>query len=108
MLIDILVAALLIIGTFFMVVAGIGIVRMPDVFLRLSATTKAATLGIVCMLGAAALYFGDVAVALRTLAIALFLIVTTPIAAHMIGRAASVRPGACLWEGTVLDERKPR
>ncbi len=106
MVTDIVVGALLVIGTFFMVVASIGIMRMPDVFLRLSATTKAATLGLLCMLGAAAIFFGDTAIALRTLAIALFLIFTTPIAAHMIGRAASSDKNSYLWEGTVVDERQ--
>jgi multicomponent Na+:H+ antiporter subunit G len=106
MLTTILVALLLISGTFFIVVASIGVIRMPDVFLRLSATSKAATLGILCMLGGAAVYFGDIDIVLRTLAIAVFLTITTPIAAHMIGRAALSDKDTVLWEGTIINERK--
>lgn len=108
LLIEVLVVGLLLVGTLFIVVAGIGLVRMPDVFLRMSATTKASTLGIVCVIAASVLYFGDAAIALRGLAIALFLTLTTPIAAHMVGRAASADPAVCVWEGTVVDERERR
>lgn len=102
----VLTALLLIVGTLFMLIAAVGVVRMPDLFLRMSAAAKAATFGIVCVLGGAALHFGDPVIALRTLAIALFLYLTTPIATHMIGRAASADPHVRLWEGTVVDERQ--
>ena len=42
---DIISLALLVVGTFLMVLAGIGIIRMPDLFLRMSTATKASTLG---------------------------------------------------------------
>lgn len=100
-------ALLLVVGTLFMLIAAIGLVRMPDLFLRMSAATKAATLGILCVLGGVALHFGDVVVVLRAVAIALFLSLTAPVAAHMIGRAASADPKVRLWEGTVVDERPP-
>ncbi|GAB4462075.1 MAG: hypothetical protein Kow0031_40840 [Anaerolineae bacterium] len=47
---DIISAILLSLGAFFMLVAGVGLVRMPDLFLRMSASTKAATLGVGCTL----------------------------------------------------------
>jgi multicomponent Na+:H+ antiporter subunit G len=105
--VGLLTMVLLVVGTLFMFIAAIGLVRMPDLFLRMSAATKASTLGILCMLGAAALHFGDMVIALRVLAIAGFLYLTAPIAAHMIGRAASADPKVTLWEGTVVDERPP-
>jgi multicomponent Na+:H+ antiporter subunit G len=106
--VGVLTVVLLVVGTLFMLIAAIGLVRMPDLFLRMSAATKASTLGILCMLCATALHFGDMVIALRVLAIASFLYLTAPIAAHMIGRAASADPKVSLWEETVVDERPPR
>lgn len=99
----ILVATLLLLGSLFVLAAGLGIFRMPDVLIRMHASTKAGTLGAGLILGAVAVHFGD----LTTVSIAgltiLFLLVTAPVAAHMIGRAA-YRTGVPLWERMVLDE----
>lgn len=92
-------------GALFILLAAIGFVRMPDFFLRVSVTTKAATLGIGLILGGAALYFSEVSVVSRVFAIILFLILTAPVAAHMIGRT-SYFIGTALWEGTGIDELK--
>lgn len=103
----VLIIALLLVGTFFMFVAGLGVLRMPDVLLRMASTTKAVTLGAGCMLGAAALYFDDLGITTRALAAIVFLIVTAPVAAHMIARAAYVAR-APLWEGMIVDELRGR
>jgi multicomponent Na+:H+ antiporter subunit G len=96
------------IGTFFMCVAGIGIVKMPDLFLRMSATTKAATLGAGFMLLGAAVHFhDDFGAVSRMLATIIFLLSTAPVAAHMIARAA-YRNDVPLWEGTLHDELRGR
>lgn len=102
---DIFVMILSGIGALFILLAAIGFVRMPDFFLRVSVTTKAATLGIGLILGAAALYFSEVSVVSRVFAIILFLLLTAPVAAHMIGRTAYFI-GTKLWEETVIDELK--
>jgi multicomponent Na+:H+ antiporter subunit G len=94
-------------GALFILLAAIGFVRMPDFYLRLSVTTKAATLGIGLILGSAALYFYEVSVVSRVLAIILFLLLTAPVAAHMIGRT-SYFIGTKLWKGSVLDELEGR
>ncbi|MDZ7343052.1 MAG: monovalent cation/H(+) antiporter subunit G [candidate division KSB1 bacterium] len=96
-------AALIIIGTIFTVLAAIGILRMPDVFQRLSTATKAATLGVGSLLLAAAVHFDNLGTTTRALATIFFLILTAPIAAHIIGRAAYFI-GTPLWEGTICDE----
>lgn len=98
---------LMLIGVFFMMVAAIGVLRMPDTFLRMSASTKAATLGVGGVLLAVALHFNEIGIAARAIAIIVFVLLTAPIAAHMIGRAAYRRDGV-LWSGTVLDELKDR
>ena len=92
-------------GVAFLVVAGVGIIRLPDIYCRGSATTKAATLGVGFMLAATAVYFGDLQVTTRAIATGAFLLLTAPVAAHMIARAAYFR-GTDLWPGTVKDELK--
>ncbi len=97
-------ALLMLISTFFFIVSGIGLVRMPDLYMRMSATSKAATLGAACAFLAGALYFYDnLSVALRVFAGILFIFATAPIGAHMIGRASYAR-GVAVWEGAVIDE----
>lgn len=95
-MIDWLMAAMVVLGGFFCFVAGLGILRLPDVLIRMHASTKAGTLGAGLILGAGAVYFGDGATITRALAAILFLLLTAPVAAHMIGRAA-FRDGVPLW-----------
>lgn len=105
-MVDLAVAALLLLGGGFILVAGLGLLRMPDVFIRMHASTKAGTLGIGLMLVATALRFGDPAIVARALLIALFVLLTAPVAAHLIARAA-YRAGTPLWAGSVIDELRP-
>jgi multicomponent Na+:H+ antiporter subunit G len=98
-----LAAVLLVSGSALLLIAAVGLVRMPDVFLRMSATSKASSLGAGCVLGAAAVSAGDLGTAARAIACVGFLLATAPVAAHMIGRAAYLS-GAPLWEGTQYDE----
>jgi multicomponent Na+:H+ antiporter subunit G len=56
------------IGVAFMLKAAIGVVRMPNLFMRLHCSTKSATLGVSCVMLGAALHFGAVEVWARTLA----------------------------------------
>ena len=100
---DVLSLVLFLVGTFFMVLAGIGLLRMPDLFLRMSASTKASTLGAGFILLAAALYFEDLGTTSRALATIVFIFLTAPVAAHRIGRAAYFN-GVPLWEGTKRDD----
>jgi multicomponent Na+:H+ antiporter subunit G len=100
---DTLSAALMIIGATFMLLAGVGIVRMPDLFTRMQTTTKAATLGIGCMLTSSAIYFGKLEITARALAVIVFVFLTAPVAAHMIARAAYFI-GVPLWKGTIRDD----
>ena len=101
-------AGLMLTGAFFMFVSGVGIVRMPDLYMRMSATTKSATIGVSCMLLSAAFYFADdLSSAARILAIIVFLFLTAPVAAHMIGRAGYYS-GSELWEHTGKDELEIR
>jgi len=97
------VAALLLLGAAFSLLAAIGVVRMPDLFTRMQTTTKAASLGAGFILVAVAVHFANVAVTTRAVAAVAFVLLTAPVAAHMIGRAAYV-VGVPLWEGSVADQ----
>ena len=72
-------------------IASIGLVRLPDVLTRMHASTKAGTLASSLILVAVALNFGEPSVTVKCVAAVLFLVLTAPLAAHMIGRA-SVEP----------------
>jgi len=100
---EILISFLLVIGSFFMFVAGLGMLRMPDLFLRMSCSTKAATIGVGTLLFVLALYFANLGVATRALATICFIFLTAPVGAHRIGRIAYL-VGVPLWEGTIKDE----
>lgn len=96
-------AVLLLVGSIFVLLAAVGLLRMEDVFLRMQATAKASTLGMGCLLVAAAIQLTDVASIMRLAAIAAFVTITSPIAAHLVGRA-SLRMRAPIWKGTVVNE----
>ncbi len=88
MLIDVLSAIFLVAGGFFCFVAGIGIVRLGDIFIRMHASTKAGTLGIALIAVAMMLHARSVLEVLEPLFVFLFMILTIPIGSHLIGRAA--------------------
>jgi len=97
------IVLLLSIGVFFNLVAGLGLLRMPDLYMRVSATAKAATLGVGCLLGAAAIHFGELGVSSRAVATIVFIFFTAPVAGHMIGRAGYIA-GVPLWEKNLTDQ----
>ncbi|HSK29730.1 MAG TPA: monovalent cation/H(+) antiporter subunit G [Candidatus Limnocylindria bacterium] len=100
---DFLSGALLLVGAGFLLLASIGILRMPDLFNRMQTASKAATLGISCILLAVALRMEDPGLALRCVLTIVFFFLTAPVAAHIIGRAAYF-VGVPLWKGTIADE----
>jgi multicomponent Na+:H+ antiporter subunit G len=97
-------AALFIAGAIFGLLAGIGVLRMPDVFTRMQASTKASTLGLGCSLAGVALRNPELSFVVRAASIGAFMLLTSAVAAHVIARAAA-RSGAPIWEGTIADER---
>jgi multicomponent Na+:H+ antiporter subunit G len=102
---DLLTAIMWIAGSAFALLASLGVLRMPDVFTRMQASTKASTLGLGCLLLGTALQLGDVASFIRVVSIGAFVLLTTPVAGHVVARA-SYLADVPLWEGTVLDERR--
>ena len=81
--------ALILAGLFVLTVAVYGLVWMPDLYTRLHAASKGALLGVLPILIAATL-LGDPAIGARAVLLAVFLVLTTPVATHAIGRGAYV------------------
>lgn len=100
---ELAIMILISLGTLFILLAAVGILRMPDLFLRISVTTKAATLGVGMILIGMTLYFSDVSIGTRAIAIILFLLLTAPIGAHLIGRS-SYFVGVPLWKKSLMDD----
>lgn len=103
-LIEALTSLLILIGVFFSVVGTLGILRMPDVYNRIHALSKASSLGVVSILLASSLHFltHSSAFSMKELAILVFLYLSNPVGAHAILRAAYL-VGVPLWERTVGD-----
>ena len=100
---EVLVCVLMAFGTLAVLVAAIGLLRMPDLFARMQASSKAATLGAILILAASSLFFTDISVAVQTLLIAVFLAITLPVGTHVIARAAH-RAGARMADPGARDE----
>ncbi len=105
--VDILCGVLILLGTGLSLLAAVGVLRFPDVYSRMHAATKAGTLGAGVVIAAMAIHDGQLDVVLRALAGIYFLIVTAPIAAHLLGRAA-YSAGIPLWHKTAFDDLKDR
>ena len=97
---------LIIIGAAFVLVASLGLIRLPDVYSRMHAASKAGTLGSGVMLLALAMVAEDQATVTRALAGILFFLLTAPVSAHLLAKAAYAA-GYRLWEHSVLDQMVP-
>ncbi|WP_437603142.1 monovalent cation/H(+) antiporter subunit G [Sorangium sp. So ce590] len=89
-------------GTFFMFVASLGVLRLPDFYARIHAPTKAATLGLAFLLAALALHFRELASVTKAALALLFVGMTAPVGAHIVARAA-YRSGVRA-PGTLVDD----
>jgi multicomponent Na+:H+ antiporter subunit G len=94
-------------GSLFVLLAAVGLLRMPDLFTRMHPSSKAATLGTVLILIGTALHFGNGAISVRAVLICLFLFLTAPVASHIIARAGFLS-GVPLAEETAIDELSGR
>lgn len=99
---EIIAAFLLLAGSGIVLIAAVGVLRLPDAFLRMHAATKSGVVGAGTVLVGAAVAFGSLEAWLTVLLALACLLLTTPIASHLLGRAAYVS-GAPLWHGTVVD-----
>lgn len=95
--------ALLLVGTAFDLVGCIGLVRLPDVYNRLQAATKCVTLGTCMLLLGTVVLVDCAACSVKAILCLLFILITSPTAAHALARGAKVS-GVPLWEGSVVDQ----
>lgn len=97
---------LALVGATFSFLAGVGVLRMPDTMTRMHAATKVSAFGSGMALFAAAAHFGDPAMAARSLAAIALILLSTPVAAHLLARAAW-RTRVPFWERTFGTELRP-
>jgi multicomponent Na+:H+ antiporter subunit G len=102
-MIDVLSGVMMLTGALLALIAGIGLQRFDDVFARMHAATKPATLGLALVLGGAALRLPDSGDVAKLLLVIVLQLATAPVGSHLIGRAA-YRAGTELGENTSVDE----
>ncbi|WP_122090248.1 monovalent cation/H(+) antiporter subunit G [Halalkalicoccus subterraneus] len=100
---SVLIVALIVVGCFFLTVGTIGLLRFPNVYNRMHATSKPTTLGTAAIFFAAFVEFGPGNAGLTSLLGIFFLFLTVPTGAHMIARAAQ-RMGVPFMEGVTWPE----
>jgi multicomponent Na+:H+ antiporter subunit G len=100
---DALAAACLVVGALLTLIAAIGILRFPDVLTRMHSATKPQVLGLLLIVAGLGLRLRDPSTIGLLAMVALFQLITTPVASHMVGRA-SFRAGQVRRDLLVVDE----
>lgn len=100
---DLFATAAIVSGAALGFLSAVGVLRMPDVYMRLQVASKASSLGIALLMVGVAIHFDAISVTIRALLVVVFLFLTAPVGAHIIGRAAYLA-GAPLSTETELDE----
>lgn len=103
LVLDVASGALLLTGTALTVTAVVGLYRLPDVYARMHAATKPATLGIALCLTGAMLQVDDLSIVTKLVLAVVFQLATAPVSGHLLGRAAH-DDGAPQSPHTVVDE----
>jgi len=99
---NILGMALIALGLVFDLFGCLGLLRLPDVYSRLQAATKCVTLGTCSILFGTFLMLGFSAGGIKALLCIFFILLTTPVSAHVLSRGAHIS-GIKLWKGSVID-----
>ena len=86
--VDVITAALMLVGSALALIAAVGLFRMPDAYGRIHVATKPATLAVVCTVGAAVLQVPGLSDTTKLLLAVALQFWTSPVSSHMIGRAA--------------------
>jgi multicomponent Na+:H+ antiporter subunit G len=104
--VEILSSFFIIAGVIFIVISSVGLLRLPDFYIRISVVTKAITLGISLILIGIGIFFNDLVMVTKVMVIICFMMITAPVSAHIIARAA-VRNKVPFWGKTLLKEFQP-
>jgi len=100
---DIFSATFILAGSVFMLIASIGMIKFPDFYIRNSASTKAVVLGVLLILLGVGIHYNDTMVFIEIFAILFFIFLISPLAAHIVSRAAVITDIA-FWDKTNLTE----
>ena len=84
-----IVFALLILGALFTLISVIGLLRLPDLFMRMHATTKTTSIGIILLIAAVIIAQPDIATIIKGILIIIFTFLTVPLGSHMISKAGN-------------------
>ena len=103
MILEVIGGAMMLVGAVLALIAGLGLQRFPDVFARMHAATKPATLGLALVLGGAALLVDDLGSRTKLLLVIALQFVTAPVGSHLVGRA-TYRAHTELSSETSVDE----
>lgn len=87
-MLDIIISIFIFLGAFFILVAAIGLIRLPDLMTRIHAATKATSFGLLLILVGIGLYFGSFAIILKAFLLVCFIYLTAPLAASVIAKTA--------------------
>jgi len=102
-IIDFIAAGVLFVGLAFMFFGAVGIIRLPDCYSKMHASSKCTTLGLTGMLLAACLHMADTIVVSKAAVTIVFTFVAMPIGSHLLAKAAH-HVGVPLWSRTIADE----
>jgi multicomponent Na+:H+ antiporter subunit G len=101
--VTLLVALVMVVGACFSLLAALGLIRFPDLYTRMHAASKAGTVGSGLLLFAASLHSLDLAIFVRALAAFVFFMLTAPISAHLLAKAAH-QAGYRMSKLSVIDQ----
>ena len=104
---NIFAAILILVGSGFALTASIGLIRLPDLYTRMHAASKAGTLGSCVMLIALAVYSDELSITTRALGGVVFFLLTAPVSSHLLAKTAHAS-GLSLWAGSVVDDYAAR
>jgi multicomponent Na+:H+ antiporter subunit G len=107
MIIEWITAILILAGSFFMLVAAIGILRLQDIYLRMHAATKAPSLGAFLLIAGVMLYFRTTWLFIEGFLIILFIFMTAPVGAHVLAQVAHLMKSE-KYKKTQIDELEDR
>lgn len=103
MITKILILVLVYFGVCLIFIASLGLFKMPDLYTRMSAVTKAVTFKVGIVLLSVSIYFNTLPVVVKSVIIVFLLFLTTPVSSHLLGREAH-RRNVPLWKKTLTDE----
>lgn len=102
---DIISSIFILVGAIFMIISAIGMIRLPDFYIRNSASTKAVVLGVMLILSGVGIHFNDIMIFIEIFAILFFIFLISPLAAHIVARSAVIT-NVKFWDKTILKDLK--